>query len=652
DKPFSGRDAFAGGLESGATGRGKRQPADSMKKQRLTTWTIGKDSPATVCEYLRQQAETGVQFFCFDYFDTLVVREIEPEYTKQLAAKLHSQLLNNLISPEQLYTLRQQLERELCVQNQAAGGELEFYLHTFAPPYRAALQKKLGNLPPLQYEALFTRQILSIETVVERAVQQPCAEAVQVLAWLRDQGLKTVLISDFYLPGPWFHVMLESIGIRSFFDHIYISADHGVAKSSGRLYHKVCAELGCAPKQLLMIGDNLGSDVTRPDDLGMPSLYLLNPQQKAVYKRWQPEMLNESTRVRQRFGEAVSPEGVFKEISSTLWYFTRKLLDTLLENKNQDVVFFSKEGEFLKKLFDRMQDDLFGCQVIRSHYLLVSRKATFLASLRPLAEEDFSRLFAYYRNISPRDFLLSLNFEDSLARSLCDEIGIDYEGRVPNLAESTEFSSLLAADSFQQIYEERRMQQRRNFLTYLGSLGIAYAQEGLTIVDVGWKGSIQENVYNILEGRVDMQGFYAGFLIAAEPEEKNRKQGILFDNTRPLPHFNVYNNNRSLFEMMLGASHGSADGYFTPEQFADLPDDHQREIRERIRSENGEILVAILDLPEERRLFAKKIQPLQEQIFTDACQLNQAFLRSGCTLPEPEWFARRHARMVFTPNQT
>ncbi|MCI5208515.1 MAG: hypothetical protein D3910_06925 [Candidatus Electrothrix sp. ATG2] len=296
-----------------------------------------------------------------------------------------------------------------------------------------------------------------------------------------------------------------------------------------------------------------------------------------------------------------------------------------------------------------MQDDLFGCRIIRTHYLLASRKATFLASLRPLAEEDFSRLLAYYRDISPRDFLLSLNFEESLARSLCGEIGIDYEARVANLVESAEFSSLLAADSFRQIYEERRMEQRRNFLTYLDSLGIAYEQHGLAIVDVGWKGSIQENVYNILEGRVDMQGFYAGFLIAAEPEEKNRKQGILFDNTRPLPHFNVYNNNRSLFEMMLGASHGSADGYFTPDQFAGLPDDHQREIRERIRAENGEVLVATLDLPEERRLFSEKIQPLQEQIFVDACQLNQAFLRSGCTLPEPEWFARRHARMVFTP---
>ncbi|MCW5203995.1 hypothetical protein VU12_13790, partial [Desulfobulbus sp. US4] len=68
-----------------------------------------------------------------------------------------------------------------------------------------------------------------------------------------------------------------------------------------------------------------------------------------------------------------------------------------------------------------------------------------------------------------------------------------------------------------------------------------------------------------------------------------------------------------------------------------------------VGAENGEVLVTTLDLPEERRLFGEKIQPIQEQIFADACRLNQAFLRSGCTVPEPEWFARRHARMVFTP---
>ncbi|MCW5201034.1 hypothetical protein VU07_04445, partial [Desulfobulbus sp. F4] len=313
--------------------------------------------------------------------------------------------------------------------------------------------------------------------------------------------------------------------------------------------------------------------------------------------------------------------------------------------------FLSKEGEFLKVLFDQMQTALFGGQAVRSHYLLVSRKATFLASLRPLDEEDFSRLFSFYRHISPRDFLLSLNIEESVAADLCQQSGVDFQTRLPDLCNQPAFRQLVAFPLFRQLYETQRSSQRRNFLAYLDSFGVDYAKDGLTIVDVGWKGSIQDNLWHILGGQVRMQGYYAGFLDAAVKQPGNGKQGLLFDNTRPLPYFNVYNNNRSLFEMMLGASHGSADGYFIAEEFAELPNDHQREIRQRIPTADGELLIAALDMPEERALFAEKIRPMQAQMLAEAERLNLALLRSGCVPPELEWFARRHARMVFLPSR-
>ena len=65
----------------------------------------------------------------------------------------------------------------------------------------------------------------------------------------------------------------------------------------------------------------------------------------------------------------------------------------------------------------------------------------------------------------------------------------------------------------------------------------------------------------------------------------------------------------------------------------------------------SELLIAALDMPEERALFKAKIAPIQAQVFAEASQLNRALLRTGCTLPDAEWFARRHARMVFTPRR-
>ncbi len=617
----------------------------------MDIWTIGRTPVADVCSFLAEQAEKGVKYFCFDYFDTLVVRNVLPEYTKQLAARQHSLLLGGNPSAEELFAMRQHIEKKLCEQNLASGGELEFYLPDFAREYHLQLRKRLGNVGWLSDAETFCADILHIETTVEKAVQRPCSESIQVVDYLRKQGLSTVLISDFYLPGSYFAQMLANVSLDDRFDQLFVSADFRQAKGSGRLYKVVCEQLACRPEHLTMVGDNLHSDVKMAREQGVTAIHLRHPEQQKFYQAWQAESRRQPSAVEESFAKALHTRGPFKEISSTLWYFTFRLLEHLQEQQVKDVFFFSKEGEFLKKMFDRLQDDLFGCRPVNSHYLLVSRKATFLASLRPLPEEDFCRLFNHYREISLRDFLLSLNFEDSVARAVCDEAGLAYSTRFTDLQTRPEFRRLLELKLFQSLYASRRLAQRNNFMAYLDSFGVDYQRDGLAIVDVGWKGSIQDNLFFILEEKVPVQGFFVGSVYATEQRDGNRKKGILFDDQpAQTPYFHVYNNNRSLFEMMLGASHGSADGYFTPEQFAALPGDHQRDVQLRI-STADDVLVTTLDLPEERSLFEEKIRPIQEQVYRDAGSLNSAYLSSGCTLPDDQWFARRHARMVFTPDK-
>ena len=619
----------------------------------METWIVGRKSPAALCAYLLDGGEQPArQVFCFDYFDTLVVRDIQPEYTKQLAAALHARIFNVQLSATELYTIRQQIEKQLCQENLAAGGELEFYLTDFATAYYHILQAEKGEHLNGLSEERFRQVVLDIELAVELAVQQPCSESVALLQALKKHGKTTVLVSDFYIPGSHFKKLLKHFGLLDLFDHMYISSDHRLAKGSGRMYAKICDDLGCRPEQIVMIGDNPHADVAMARERGCRAIHVQNPARQAFYSSWRPQDMTSMDRVVDRFSAVVPAQGPFREMASTLWYFSWLLLQELLQRKVQHVFFFSKEGEFLKKLFDQLQQDIFGGTIVRSHYLLVSRKATFLASLRPLDQEDFSRLFAHYRDISLRDFLLSLNLEESLAAALCRELQLDFQTRICDLRNSPEFERLLQSEQFRKEYARRRRQQRENFIHYLDSFGVDYRQEGLTVVDVGWKGSIQDNVYHILQGEVALQGFFLGSLIATEKKENNRKKGLLFDDSpEPSPFFHVFNNNRSLFEMMLGASHGSADGYFTRAQYEQLPAGHQRTVQQTFSAAGEEICVTTLDFPEERQLYQQTIEPLQEQIVQAAARFNRAYIRSGCTLPEPAWFARRHARMVFTPSR-
>lgn len=619
----------------------------------MDTWIIGKDSPEQVSRYLAQQiSSSAATIFCFDYFDTLIVRDIEPEYTKQLAAHLLSQILDHAVSSKDLYGIRRELEKKLCEESAAAGGELEFYLAGFSRHYFLILQEKAGFQPAFLDEDRFVQLMLDIEVAVELAVQLPCKDTVEVLRQLKAGRQTTVLISDFYLPGTHFKKLLNHFQLAGLFDHIYISSDHAMAKGSGRLYAKICADLDCDPGQMIMIGDNSHADVAMAREQGLSTIHLQNPKQKELYSQWQPQNLYLDKRVEQRFFKASCATGPFREMEYSLWYFIWLLFQRLVQQKVRDVFFFSKEGEFLKKLFDRFQQDLFGHVIVKSHYILVSRKATFLASLRPLEKEDFSRLFAHYRDISLRDFLLSLNLEESVAAGICEELDLDFQTRFSDLQSRPEFIALRQSRLFQEVYEKRRQQQRQNFILYLDSFDIDYRQHGLNIVDVGWKGSIQDNLYHILEGRVRVQGFFIGSLIATEKKKNNLKTGLLFDDTPALsPYFHVYNNNRSLFEMVLGASHGSADGYFTRQQYEQLPGDHQRTVQESVPVQEGELCIATLDFPKERELYQNIIRPLQDQIYETMILLDRAYIKSGCSLPGQEWFARQHARMVFTPGK-
>jgi HAD superfamily hydrolase (TIGR01549 family) len=618
----------------------------------MEKWVIGNDTPDSIVDYIVGLDEdfSRKPIICFDYFDTLVVRDIEPEYTKVIASAALSRLLNHCFSGSDLYRFRRDLERELTLRNADINNELDFCLDDFAHRFWSYLKGLDPQVERIRQDE-FVRILLAIEVAVERAVQKVCPDAVIVLEKLKNRDFPLVLVSDFYLPEQQFHEMLSGCALDSFFSKVYVSSAQGKGKGSGRLYLKIAEEFQCTPQQMIMIGDNMHADITMARQCGIKTIHVQRPAQKKMYELFRQEKRDVHPEPSAFYHDFKFPVGNFLEMGCSLWLFTHRLFQELHRKDVKDVFFLSKEGEFLKKLFDLYQMKVFGQLQIRSHYLLASRKATFIASLCPLEQEDFLRLFLHYRDISIRDFLQSLNFENESIEYLCRQLSADCNQRFQNLRFRQEFSELLSLQAFREEFEMRRQQQRSNFIRYLGSFGINLS-EGLHVVDVGWKGSIQDNIFHILAGKVQLAGYYIGSFNATERQENNQKKGVLFDNYQKYsPFFHVYNNNRSLFEMMLGATHGSADCYLlTSEYEKDTAHSHLL-IHSTIQTDNGRLVVMVLDLPEERKLFEDTIRPLQDSLLTIFSDLTARFLHAACESPSMEWFARRHARMVFTPTK-
>jgi hypothetical protein len=328
---------------------------------------------------------------------------------------------------------------------------------------------------------------------------------------------------------------------------------------------------------------------------------------------------------------------LFPELATSLFYFTKTLYDALVEQEVEQVYFLSREGQPLMRMFDMYRERVGGR--ITSHYLEVSRRSTLLPSLAPLAEEGFETLFRQYRRISLFEFLSSLGLEAQI-RSIAQALGLP-EGaqgqREEDFPTSQTFKALKALPQFQALYESERTSRRRAFIAYLSKLSGGTPPARLVIVDVGWKGTIQDNLFGLLCRDSDtpvraITGYYVGLVAEGAAGPNNDKYGLLLSSVgAPSPKFRVFNENRALFEVVLAADHGSIVSYET------TADGHAQPIRGEF--EEGEMLAAEV-FPVQRQLFAH-FKLLVEEISAAG---------KGPILPFEE-VVRAHARMVFNPTQ-
>ena len=107
-------------------------------------------------------------------------------------------------------------------------------------------------------------------------------------------------------------------------------------------------------------------------------------------------------------------------------------------------------------------------------------------------------------------------------------------------------------------YEKKRIEQKKKILLYIKDINCELKE--LFLVDVGWKGTIQDNLYNVCNGEYDLTGFYFG-LFDCQHMKHNKKVGLLFDNIEKNKYFSVFSYNCIELERVLAANHGPVLSY-------------------------------------------------------------------------------------------
>lgn len=248
----------------------------------------------------------------------------------------------------------------------------------------------------------------------------------------------------------------------------------------------------------------------------------------------------------------------FSNIIFSLFIFIDTLYKKIKEKKYKEIFFLAREGEYLKKLFDCYLKEKKDSS-IKSHYLLVSRRATYLASLNDIKNEDFDYLLSQFKSISPLEFIKSLNFNDEETKEILHNVGINENLKIDNFKNSPEFKKICSDNKFKTIYEKRRLEQKKLFIKFLESFT---KSKNIAVVDIGWNGSIQDNIEKILDNKYQIEGFYFG-LELRNSKYYGSKNGLVFSNyPKTNAKTKLYSENRNIFEMLSQASHASVANYY------------------------------------------------------------------------------------------
>ena len=337
----------------------------------------------------------------------------------------------------------------------------------------------------------------------------------------------------------------------------------------------------------------------------------------------------------------------YSQYAFSLYLFTNELYRKCIEDGVNNIFFLSREGQILKELFDCYLH-LENNRSIKTHYFYTSRISSFVASLKDIENESFETLFRSYRNLSLFKFMENCGFQTQEIQPVLDSVDLDFNKVIVNIAESDELKSLKMNRAFLSAYERIRTKQNRYFLDYLKSFQVDIETEGLNIVDIGWKGTMQDNFYRILGDKIKITGYYLGLNEATEYNEFMKKKGILFSCVgKYSPYFDLFLYDFDFYERLLFADHGSVLRYSEEESglvmpvLCNLEDD--MESRRLIGPTQNEII----------RLFPKIYQYFKvnnTKILDVTCEIAKIHLQTVLRYGEAEKALQNQMKMHHSEN--
>lgn len=462
-----------------------------------------------------------VKIVTFDIWDTILKRKCHPEEIKLATCKYITYKYKNKIKKEyktiyDILKLRNKIEWDLGIENEKKGFDREYIISDVFKKLNLQLFDTIVNN--------FEDELLSFELSHEKKMSFVNSEIYELIN--KYSGCDLYCISDFYMSSKQLKELFKEKGILKYFKEIYSSADFLLNKRSGNLFNKFKNDLNIDYNSILHIGDNAVADIEIPANLGINtykiennSNYLNIPNRKLNYNK----ILGLS--------KQKNLYNIGKELSIIPYYFVLKILTQELSNNTKTIYYFTREGEFFSKVHQIINhNNFYNTKSCNEKILEVSRMATFCPSLKEFSIKELMNIWKQYNKQSVKTLYLSLNIDINKYLDFFEKYSIDINEFINEPWKDKKIKKLFSDNEF--IFKMRNeiKDRKDGLLKYFKNKSIDNDNREIVVVDIGWRGTIQDNIAKIFNNK-HIRGYYLSILKYFNVQPKNVEKISIIEET-------------------------------------------------------------------------------------------------------------------------
>lgn len=372
---------------------------------------------------------------------------------------------------------------------------------------------------------------------------------------------KLVYISDFYAGTDFIDELLAQAGFPFQFDYKFVSCEYMRNKRSGNLYKKAMEVMGSAPADQFHLGDNKYSDVDIPKRIGIQAFCYQPGEQHAARKARESCFSVDEGHALDKILEQMTDGPRLESVLAPFFMnFVLWIMEDCARRKIRKIYYFTREGEFFVRLHELIASSgLFLKDMLPEVRVLeVSRIATFGASLRSVTLTEMMRLWNQYSVQSMRAFAKSVAIAPEDLEPWLEKVGVSLDEMITYPWMDERIEKLFSMKDFVAFFEAHIAVLRSTAMDYFHGKGLLRENpEQIAIVDIGWRGTIQDNLCYLFPEH-QIQGYYLALEEFLNEQPKNgEKTGYL----NGLPNYRHLLRIVAPIEMLCNSPNGSTIGY-------------------------------------------------------------------------------------------